>query len=93
MGYEEKNRTVRQHNIILEGRKKMSVSGVEDVESFDDHELVIITSQGSLVVGGSELHIGNLSLETGELSVDGLVTSLAYEETAASTSLWSRLFK
>lgn len=93
MGYEEKSRAVRQHNIILEGRKKMSVSGVEDVESFDDHELVIITSQGSLVVGGSELHIGNLNLEAGELSVDGLVTSLVYEETAASTSLWSRLFK
>jgi len=93
MAYEEKSRAARQHNIILEGRGKMSVSGVEDVESFDDHEVVILTAQGSLVVGGSNLHIGNFSQETGELSLDGAVTSMVYEETVPSASLWSRLFK
>lgn len=90
---DEKKRGSMQHNIILEGRAKMSVSGVEDVESFDDNELIMSTCQGNLVIRGSDLHIDNLNLDTGEINVDGLVTSLVYEEVGTSTSLWSRLLK
>ena len=93
MAYEEKKHTARQHNIILESRSKMSVSGVENVDSFDDCELVILTSQGSLIVSGSNLHIDSLNLDTGDLLVDGLVTGLVYEETVPSSSLWAKLFK
>lgn len=93
MGLEEKSRSAMQHNVILEGRARLSVSGVEDVESFDEHEVVMQTGQGNLIVRGSQLHIGSLSLETGELNLEGLVTDLNYEETAPSGSLWSRLFK
>jgi YabP family. len=93
MAYEEKKHTVLQHNIILESRAKMSVSGVENVDSFDDCELVIQTSQGNLIVSGSNLHIDSLNLDTGDLLVDGLVTGLVYEETVPSSSLWTKLFK
>ena len=94
MVYEEKSRgSSRPHNIILEDRSHLSVSGVEDVDSFDDRQIVVRTEKGSLILRGSGLHIGKLSLETGELVVTGLFTDFGYEETAPSGSLWSRLFK
>lgn len=94
MAYEEKKpNTQRAHNVILEGRKRLSVSGVSDVESFDDTEIVAYTSGGNLIIRGSELHIDRLDLENGDLNVTGLVSDLSYEEIAKTSSLWSRIFK
>lgn len=93
MAYEEKARAGQKpHGVIMEERAKLSVTGVEDVERFDEDEVVLLTSRGSLVIRGSGLHIGRLSLDTGELTLDGLVTELCYEESAPGGSLWSRLF-
>lgn len=94
MIYEDKAKTVdKPHNVIIENREKISISGVEDVDSFDDKQIIMRTSKGSLILRGSDLHIDKLSLDTGEMAVTGLVTDLGYEETAPSGSLWSRLFK
>ena len=93
MAYEEKARPAMTHNIILEGRAKLSVSGVEEVESFDETEIVMRTVQGSLSVRGTDLHVEKLSLDTGELWVTGTVSQLDYAEVAPSGSLWARLFK
>jgi len=71
-----------QHRLELEGRSRLVVTGVEDVERFDEEEIVMNTSAGVLVVGGSQLHIGKLNLEGGQLHVDGNIQSLFYEEDA-----------
>lgn len=93
MSYEEKMKTVQKpQNLALEDRKKLAVTGVEDVESFDDAQIVMRTACGDLVVRGSGLKIDRLSTDTGEVNITGLVTELAYEETAPSGSLWTRLF-
>jgi len=82
------------HNIILEGRERLSISGVEDVERFDEESIVIYTSKGMLIVRGADLHVEKLSLDGGELAVEGLVSSLRYEEEMKDKgSLFSRLFK
>lgn len=94
MVFEEKVKTgVRPHNLILEDRAHLTVSGVEDVDSFDDKQIIIRTPKGSLILRGSDLHIDKLSLDTGDLVVTGLITDLGYEETMPGGSLWSRLFK
>ena len=62
------------------GREKLTVSGVEDVERFDESGIVMSTSAGVLVVTGEDLHIGKLSLDGGELHVDGRIDSVTYEE-------------
>ena len=62
------------------GRERLTVSGVEDVERFDENGIVMSTSAGVLVVTGEDLHIGKLSLDGGELHVDGRIDSVAYEE-------------
>ncbi|MGE4352957.1 MAG: sporulation protein YabP [Oscillospiraceae bacterium] len=93
MAYEEKQKLVKKsHNVIMEDRSKLTVSGVEDVASFDENEVVMNTVDGNLVVRGSELKIDKLSLDTGDVAIQGLVTDLSYEEVAHSQSLWAKLF-
>ncbi|BDF68791.1 sporulation protein YabP [Pseudoflavonifractor phocaeensis] len=79
MPYEEL-RPEAAHHLILEDRGRLTVSGVEDVESFDENTIVMNTAQGTLVVRGEELHIEKLSLDGGDLKVEGSVESLTYED-------------
>lgn len=81
MAYEDsKLRGEVSHHIILEGREDLSVSGVEEVESFDENTIIMVTNKGTLVVRGEDLHIEKLSLDGGDLRVEGVVDSLSYEE-------------
>ena len=96
MAYEERYKTAAAtHSVIMEGRRKLSVSGVEDVESFDEGEIVMGTAQGVLVLHGRELRIEKLSLDTGEVIIEGLIDKLEYEDDALESGggLFSKLFK
>lgn len=87
------NDTPAEHRLELTGRERLTVSGVEDVERFDETGIVMSTAAGTLVVTGEDLHIDKLSLDGGELHVDGRIDSIAYEEeTAGRGGFLSRLF-
>ena len=88
----ETERTAGPHSLILEGRERLSISGVEEVESFDERSIVAHTTRGTLVIHGSALHIDRLSLDTGDLAIDGVVDSLEYLAGEAGGGLWRRLF-
>ncbi|MEG2421257.1 MAG: sporulation protein YabP [Oscillospiraceae bacterium] len=82
------------HHIILENRHTLAVSGVEDVESFDESAVVMHTAQGILVVRGGGLHIEKLSLDGGDMRIEGEVSSLTYEEdTRVTGGFLARLFR
>lgn len=83
-----------EHRLTLDGRQRLVVTGVEEVERFDEEEVVMRTAAGVLVVGGASLHIGKLNLDGGELHVDGNIDTLAYEDAAGAPSggLLRRLF-
>lgn len=68
------------HRLELIGRERLTVSGVEDVERFDETGIIMSTSVGTLVITGEDLHIGKLSLDGGELHVDGRIDSVSYED-------------
>jgi len=80
------------HALSLEGREQLRVSGVEDVDRFDENEIVMTTSAGTLVVTGEGLHIGKLSLDGGELHVDGRIESISYEDAPVGGGFFSRIF-
>ena len=93
MAFEEKQTALtRAHSLSLEGREKLSVSGVEDVSGFDETLIVLSTGQGDLVIRGEQLHIERIDLEVGRLEVRGHIQELSYDEPAGNRSLWSRLF-
>lgn len=83
------------HHIMMEERSSLTVSGVSDVERFDENEIVMSTSKGTLVVTGENLHIEKLSLDGGDLKVEGDVDSLTYEDGRGEKSggFFSRLFR
>ena len=68
------------HRLELIGRERLTVSGVVDVERFDETGIVMSTAAGTLVVTGEDLHIGKLSLDGGELHVDGRIDAVSYED-------------
>ena len=81
------------HRVVLEDRSRLTVSGVEEVESFDENTIVMVTSKGTLVVRGEDLHIEKLSLDGGDLKVEGAVDALSYEDDRGGRGgLLSRLF-
>lgn len=87
-------RGVSEHRLTLEDREQLTVTGVEEVESFDENSIVMVTGRGTLVVRGTGLHIEQLSLDGGQLRVEGSVESLTYENDAGGhVGFWGRLFR
>ena len=68
------------HNVILENRKKLTLSGIADVDSFDEESITLFTDTGTLSVRGSSLHINKLSVETGEVMIEGEIDALLYAD-------------
>ncbi|MBP5618437.1 MAG: YabP/YqfC family sporulation protein [Clostridia bacterium] len=81
------------HTLILEERKRLTVTGVTDVDSFAEDGMVIYTGQGQLSLRGTGLRIDRLDTETGELSVTGAVFALAYTDERPKSGAWKRLFR
>lgn len=69
----------KPHNITLEGREKLHISGVTDVESFNDADVIVSTHMGELVIKGEDLHISSLDISEGNVVIKGLVHSIVYE--------------
>ncbi len=91
---EEKKSFNIPHNCILEDRRILSVSGVSDVDSFDEQTVTVFTDLGELTVKGHELHITRLSVDVGELIVEGKIQSISYSDTQPKASgFLSKVFR
>lgn len=91
---EEKRAGLIPHNCILEDRKTLSVSGVNDVGGFDEETITASTDYGDLTVRGEKMHITKLSLEIGELCIEGKISSISYSDVPdKSVGFFSRVFR
>ena len=85
------------HKLELYNREKGTVTGVLDVISFDENTIVLDTDLGLLTIKGKDLHVSRLSLEKGELDLEGHADSLVYSSNEgyrkSNQSLLSRLLK
>lgn len=81
----EERVAVKNHRIEMSNRKTLLITGVKDVNSFDEQEILLETEMGMLLIRGSKLHIDRLSIERGETDVDGRVDSLIYTELKGHT--------
>ena len=80
------------HKLTLNERRQLSMSGVTEVVSFDESAVVLRTALGTLAVHGKDLQLKTLSLEGGQVAVDGTVSALIYEEPRQSSGWARRLF-
>lgn len=94
---EDLNSSTRMHKMTMTNRKSCAVNGVKDVLSFDIHEILLETEQGMLMIKGDDLHVSRLTLEKGEVDVDGRIDSFTYSDAInsghKSESLLSKLFR
>jgi sporulation protein YabP len=68
------------HRLTLDGRQKLTMTGVTEVVSFDEHAVVLHTGLGTLTVHGKDLQLRQMSPEGGQVAVEGCVAALVYEE-------------
>ena len=82
-------------NIILENRRSLSISGITDVDSFDEREISLYTHLGELTVKGRELHIDSMSTETGDMTITGDIWAVIYgdRDRKGPVSALGRLFR
>ena len=90
MEQDNRPKSGKNQNIILENRERLSVSGVEEVIHFDDTTVILHTALGELSIQGEKLKVESLQVDNGELFVSGNVCALSYA--AESTGWWERLF-
>lgn len=87
----------RTHKLMLTNRRTCTISGVCDVLSFDVKEVILETDQGMLMIKGEDLHVSRLTLDKGEVDIDGKIDSFTYSEVAGYSakgeSFLAKLFK
>ena len=93
----EEKQYSKAHKLILSNRRTGTITGVADEISFENTEELLETEQGMLMIKGADLHVNRLTLEKGEIDIEGRIDSLAYSEVTSfqkqSESLIGRLFK
>ncbi len=90
------DKNIKQNqNLILENRKNLSISGITDVDSFDEKAICLYTQLGELTIQGRELHIDAMSVETGDMTITGDIWAIVYgdKEKKSPLSALGRLFK
>lgn len=73
--------TKKPHNIIVENRKKVAITGVLDIDSFNEQGVIALTEQGILIIKGADMHINKLSVENGDVSIEATrIDSITYTD-------------
>ena len=89
----ELQRTIKKHSLTIDGREKLTATGIKRVDFFSDEQVAAQTDLGQLNIKGEGLHIEALSADTGDMLVTGKVTAVSYSEGGQALSLLGRLFR
>jgi sporulation protein YabP len=87
---------VPDHDVIMRGRKLLEITGVKQVESFDNEEFLLETSMGFLAIKGQNLQMKNLDVEKGIVSIKGKIFDLVYldeQHGEKAKGFFSKLFR
>lgn len=91
----EEKKAAAPHSVIIEERRRLSVSGVMEIDSFDEQSVVLFCATGELAIRGEGLHINRIDVESGELSLEGeRIDSLSYADNLPSKGgFFGKLFR
>ena len=94
---EDLSASSRMHKVSMTNRRLCVINGVKDVISFDVQEVSLETELGMLQIKGEDLHVSRLTLERGEIDIDGRIDSFIYMDEGSmggkKESLWERMFR
>ncbi|MFC2948836.1 sporulation protein YabP [Virgibacillus sediminis] len=92
---ENLNRTHTDHSVKLNNRKNLEITGVKEVDSFDNEEFLLETVMGYLIVRGQNLQLKNLDVGDGVVSIKGRIYELSYvdEQQEKAKGIFSKLFR
>ncbi|MEG1875194.1 MAG: sporulation protein YabP [Angelakisella sp.] len=93
MNTENKPALGLRHTLLVEDRNRIQITGVTDVESFDEQMVVLMTQPGELVIKGRGLHITKIDVATGDLSLEGEVDELSYGDGRPAGGFFSKLLR
>ncbi len=84
-----------KHSLMLENRRKLTLSGITDVDSFDERAVCLFTQLGELTVHGNNLHVNEMSVQTGDITIEGDISALVYGDKQQTKKLgfWGKVFK
>ena len=74
----EEKKTGRVHSLMLEKREHGTLTGVQDIHSFNENEILLLTDAGKVLIKGEQLHVKGLDLVKGEAEIEGKVNSVSY---------------
>ena len=74
----EEKQSAGIHRVLLENRRKAVITGVQEIHSFNENEVLLLSEAGKILLKGEQLHVRNLNLEKGDAEVEGRVDSLSY---------------
>ncbi|NLK44380.1 MAG: sporulation protein YabP [Tissierellia bacterium] len=83
----------RNQNIIVEDRENMTVTGVEQVESFNENTIVLTTIKGGMIIKGEDLNISKLNLDDGNVKIQGKINGINYSNKETPKNIMGKLFK
>ncbi len=84
------------HKVVIDSRERIIITGVDDVDSFNENEVIMLTNHGFITVTGEDLHISKLNLDEGQLVVTGVIQSIDYadhEEQRAKKGVFNKMFR
>lgn len=81
------------HQVIIDGRDRVSITAVNDVDSFNENEIIFLCSAGMMTITGEDLHITKLNMEDGTLIIDGTIDSIDYADHEEERMSNKKIFK
>lgn len=82
----------KKHTLSMENRESITLTGVSDVESFNEDEVMAVTDYGNILIKGSSLSVEVLDLQTGNLSITGIISALVYSTATVQKGFFKKVF-
>ena len=90
----EEKALIKPHTVVIKSRNSLALTGITDIDSFNEEQVSVYTAEGELVIGGQGLHIGKIDVDLGELTLDGRIDSVEYTDNPQpGSNIWSKLFR
>ena len=81
-----------KHTLTLSNREILEMSGIKDVDAFNEEQINAKSTYGAIMIKGTGLHVDELNLDTGRLRISGKIIAFVYNDKTDVKGFWGKLF-